>query len=94
MSDPAPTTETIPAAPDDAQSSGQGAPALVTTIEQPASDDAAEVDELPMKPLTSAERMKAKVRAVLDAQPFRGNTVHKADLLAVIDALINGPDDE
>jgi hypothetical protein len=42
---------------------------------------------------TAASRMKQKVRDVLDAQPFRADHIHKSDLIAVIDALIDGPDD-
>ena len=43
--------------------------------------------------LSRADAMKAKVRTVLEAQPFRGPIVHKDDLLAVVDALIDGPDE-
>lgn len=44
-----------------------------------------------IEPVSGNQAMKDKVRAALAAQPFRGDAVHKDDLLAVIDALIDGP---
>ena len=55
--------------------------------------DASEQMEPATPPRSSrGDDLKAHLRAVLAAQPFRGNAVHKDDLLAVIDALIDGPD--
>lgn len=74
--------------------------ALPANVAMPENDpDFAEVDDQPAPeaiPPSGHElavaRMKAHIRDVLDAQPFRGHAVHKDDLLAVIDALIDGPD--
>lgn len=66
--------------------------ALPTNVAPPENDpDFAEVE--PARPLTASERMKAHLRDVLAAQPFRGHSVHKDDLLACLDALIDGPPD-
>lgn len=62
----------------------------------PTADDITHASQFSEEPprQTAASLMKQKVRDVLDAQPFRGKAVHKDDLIAVIDALIDGPDND
>lgn len=81
--------------PVNAQNASSGLPSDASFV-PPTADDithGAQFSEDPPR-ATAASRMKQKVRDVLDAQPFRGKAVHKDDLIAVIDALIDGPDDD
>lgn len=75
--DKAPETDpVVTSAPLDAPSDGGSAPEVVA--------------EEPAPPLSRQDSAKKLIRDTLDAQPFRGNAVHKSDLLAVLDALIDG----